>query len=83
MLDFLPNLWSEAECDLKRIKVHAQIFLRLGLMRDALAIFLQRQLWNEAVEFYVEITRSSTDVFEVMPSYGTVLSVRKAFTGLL
>ena len=65
MLDFLPNVWSE-ECNLKRVKIHAQLLLRLGLTRDALAIFLQRQLWQEAVEFYVEITRSSTDMLEVM-----------------
>lgn len=65
MLDFLPNVWSEEESNLKRIKVHAQILDRLGLNREALAIFLERQLWNEAVEFYVDVTRSSTDTLEV------------------
>ena len=65
MLDFLPNVWSDKECDSERIKIHAQILLRLGLNRDALAIFLQRQLWQEAVEFYEEITRLSTDNLEV------------------
>ena len=66
MLDYLPNVWSEKECDIQRIKMHAQILHRLGLTRDALAIFLQRQLWQEAVELYVEMTRSSTDLFEVI-----------------
>lgn len=65
-MDFLPNVWSEKECDLKRIKIHAQILLRLGLVRDALAIFLQMQLWHEAVELYTEVTRFTTDSVEVV-----------------
>jgi hypothetical protein len=68
MLDFLPSVWSE-ECDPQRIKVHAKILLQLGLPRDALAIFLQRKLWHEAVEFYADITRSSTDIHEVILSW--------------
>ena len=66
MLDFLPSVWSEKECDQQRVKTHAKILLRLGLPRDALAIFLQRQLWNEAVELYVDITQSLTDNQEVI-----------------
>ena len=70
MLDFLPNVWSDEEGDSERIKIHAQILLRLELNRDALAIFLQRQLWQEAVEFYEEIARLSTDNLEVRtPKY--------------
>ena len=70
MLDFLPNVWSDKEGDSERIKIHAQILLRLELNRDALAIFLQRQLWQEAVEFYEEIARLSTDNLEVRtPKY--------------
>ena len=63
MLEFLPSVWSDKACDGKRLWIHVDILVRLGLERDAIEVFLRRARWQDAVDLYVELSRSRPNDF--------------------
>ena len=60
MLEFLPSVWSEA-CDTRRIKLHSDLLVRLGLQHDAMEILIQRKQWHLAIDLYIELSQPSAD----------------------
>lgn len=55
------------------MRIHSDILVRLGLERDALELFLQRQLWQEAVDLYVALSHRSANLLFTSQLYEMLL----------